>query len=194
MIILVSGKMRSGKDTFANYLTGKLRSPWDPYGEWVPIKFADELKNRTCAFFGEDLDFEAPLIKEMYRPFLISVGQLCRDINPDYWAMRAAQKIERLKNEDYSNFIISDCRFPNEIDYIKRVFSDELIITVRIVARLAKMEERGAMPRFFNDESEISLDNYHFDYTIDNSSSLGEFNHQIDKFIEGYNLCAVPKE
>ena len=67
----------------------------------------------------------------------------------------------------YPSWVITDMRFPNELDYIKAKGG----ITIRVnTTRAGKVS---------NHESETALDNHNFDYVIDNSGSYEDLINKV---------------
>jgi hypothetical protein len=82
---------------------------------------------------------------------------------PDFHVNRTCENMDILQ-EDFDFFIIADCRFPNEIEYVKQYFGEDSVYTVRVhrmnfESRLT--EEQRQHP------SETSLDDWEdWDYKI----------------------------
>ncbi len=189
MIILVSGKMRSGKDTLADYLV--------KHAGFSRTAFADYLK--VCALriikSGEDFDnthrkeaiefFDNTSIRKQYRPFLIGLGQLLRNtVDINFWCSHVLTAC-------YGDTVISDCRFPNEIDYFKNntfmQHNNQNIIACRVNATDEVRIARGAQIELADDISEIALDNYNFDYILDNNTTPADFYKKIEIFLQDVN-------
>ena len=88
--------------------------------------------------------------------------------------------IESLKafGSEYDYVLIPDCRFPNEVDAMKDSFPT---ISLRI--------ERIDFESDLNDEqkshlSEIALDNYNFDYTIETISDMKYLKSKVKEFYD----------
>jgi hypothetical protein len=75
------------------------------------------------------------------------------------------------------NWIITDMRFPNEFDAVKARNG----ICVRIVRH---NHPHDTEPHI----SETALDNYTFDYTIDNSSNFGDLIEQVRSMLKQFKL------
>lgn len=141
--IILNGKSKSGKDTFA-----KILQQIDP--SFVRIAFADELKKKAAKILGITLE-ELETHKEQYRQFLIFGGHLGREIDPDVWVKLALQ-VPKLPNR----IVITDCRFENE------AFSSDCLLTGynRLFLRIETSKEnqlaRGCT--VFEDKSENDLD------------------------------------
>jgi len=193
MIIGISGKARSGKDTFATMLATELNKvSWPSY---VMMAFANELKLRCQAAF--DLTFEQLWgeDKEKYDqrypkargilPYCIGNRDdgkglevleerkhwTAREIMQDYGAFyRTIDNQFWIKNlfkvaeeKEYTSVIVTDVRYINEADYI--IDNGGYVIRV----------ERENKDSVHNEEhpSEVELDGYNrFDFVIDNSGTL----------------------
>jgi RNA polymerase sigma factor (sigma-70 family) len=169
-IVILSGKAGAGKDTFAEMLGGA----------WERISFADEVKATCSELVDLHMDFfhkrelkDSPMLIggkiQTPRDLCVSVGMYYRGIDPHYWTKKAVEKIRNSKSEF---FVITDWRFPNELEAIQRAFetedssgdsSSKAVHSVRIVGRDALGSTH---------ESECALDNYPVDYVIINRSSL----------------------
>ena len=192
MILLISGKMRSGKDTVADYLCGM-------HG-FIKISHADALKQDCYNLIGRPDGnltiaetrrfFDVPETKKKYRGLLIGVGQLMRDINPDWWVNQTFASIEsELIQSDEVNIVVPDCRFENEINYIQSgckglLFHHEDASVVTLRMESDHRYSRGAMAEFDEDISETGLDGYaRWDYTIQNSGTKGELFDSVEAMI-----------
>ena len=122
MIIGLTGLARCGKDTFCNYAREYLKS----YNyESQRLAFADELKKDIDAFLIEKLGIsaftEVTAEKEIIRPMLTTWGtEIMRKQDDLHWVKKVEEVIvENQKNDTVS--IVTDIRFPNEIDYIHKI-------------------------------------------------------------------------
>lgn len=198
-IILLSGKKGAGKDIVSDILG------YDTY------HFADALKTsagRTfninqSFFYDRDLKDSALLqypvqltdatTRSIMSLFIDSVwvtdegikyhtprtlalieGAMRRLIDKDYWVKKTLADVESdMKIYDEQVAVIADWRFPNEAEYIKDNFKGQTI-TVRV-----------NRPGFDNshDASETALDDYNFDYVIDNDKSLEWLKSEVDTFL-----------
>lgn len=122
MIIGLTGLARCGKDTFCKYAREYLKS--NNY-ESQRLAFADELKKDVDAFLIEKLGIsaftEVTEEKEIIRPMLTTWGtEIMRKKDDLHWV----KKVEKIINENQKNKIVSivtDIRFPNEIEYIHKI-------------------------------------------------------------------------
>jgi hypothetical protein len=130
LIIGLTGTKNSGKDTIGNYLANKYA--------FTKICFAEPLKKSCQVIFGftnyqlndvtakEKID---PYWKYSPREILQKVGtELFRDklgqmfelIGDDIWVKILHRKITDMINDGVDRIVITDVRFPNEANYIKK--------------------------------------------------------------------------
>lgn len=188
MIIGVSGKIGSGKDTFASIMRDL-----QPEYNWDVRKVAGKLKEVASLITGvplikwEDQRFkDSPMTGEWgmtYREFIQRLGTdgFRNNVHPDIWVKSLfSEYLMKTKawNDDccatfneFPNWIITDIRFPNEAEAIR--------------------EKGYPLVRIYRKESsdthysEIALDNYkRWDYVIDNSGCMEYFISQVKSFAE----------
>ena len=192
MIIGISGKAGSGKDTAAKMLEVLYANPDISYEDFSNRKyknfadiqivhFADILKETVQVLFGigewetntqEGKKTTIEWIGKTVRELLQGVGQGLRDaIDPNLWI-----KVLFANTENWSNYIIADVRYPNEVDAIK----ERNGILLRIDRKNA-----GAG----NHSSEIALDDYkEWDVHIENNGSLESLFEAMKVFIKNYPI------
>ena len=165
-IIGISGKKGSGKDTFAQFLKEELEKQ---LGKTVKVdSFAANLKY-CCAlisgqpdylFCNQDMkDRKAGFLNFTNRELMQKFGDLTRSLDKDIWVKSLFNKYLYLDNPP-EYLIISDARFKNEAEHIKKLDG----ILIRIESDRVKED---------NHISEIELDNYSkFDLEISNNKSL----------------------
>ena len=169
MIFLVSGKAGSGKSTFAELLSDQLENS-------LIINYADLVKyvaKEYCGWNGEKDKTGRALLQE------IGTERGRNYVHKDIWVSMVAAIITVLDNR-YDNFIIADCRFPNEIDYWNE-YGWEDVYSIRIdrpnyESALTEIQKQH--------ESEIALDDYGFDYVIENSGTLEDLNDAATAIIQ----------
>lgn len=177
-IIIVSGKKRVGKDTFAiNFIRNGYQR----------IAFADQLKKDYKDFMVNIMKADRHLIdchgfqKDKGTGFFRGgeeitnregmqwYGQIIKDFFNEYYWVDIVCNIIKQTNK---NFIITDARFPFEINRVVESLSHDFrIIKVRIKRNTGLID---------NHISETALDNTSdndFTYVIDNNSSLENFHH-----------------
>jgi hypothetical protein len=105
------------------------------------------------------------------RQLLIEHGSFRRSQNIDYWVDIVAKNIKKDSNE---KFVISDNRFPNECIGIEKHFPNAQVLKCRI--------DRFDKPPLM-DHSEIAMDDYKFDFILENKGSIDEFYNSIENII-----------
>lgn len=156
LIIILSGKQFSGKDTVAKILLDKLPS-------FRRIGLADAIKIKYSERTGLSVE-EIETNKSTYRPDLIALGNEGRAINPDYWINTIL--------EQKDNVIVPDVRMPHEVDMFKK----NNAFCIRVEASAKARSERGKLTKE-DDYTEIALDNYNdWDYVIQNE---GDYNQLL---------------
>jgi hypothetical protein len=201
MIIAISGKINSGKDTVGKiiqYLVIKSQGydiNWkyftninlvseqsaEIYSNWKIKKFAS---NVTKAFEiinnvnYHKLDRET---KEKVRPSYIKFAENCKKIfGKSVWINSLMSEYNyQLHNKKYNsdiaiypNWIITDMRFLNEMRAVKSKNG----ITIRINKKDYNYE-------FKEDKTEIELDNAIFNYEINNSGTIEELIEKVKKVL-----------
>ena len=192
MIIGISGKAGSGKDTAAKMLEVLYANPDISYEDFANKKyknfadiqivhFADSLKETTQVLFRigewetntqEGKKTTINWIGKTVRELLQGIGQGLRDaIDPNLWV-----KILFANTEGWTNYIIADVRYPNEIKAIK----ERNGILLRI-------DRKGAGAG--NHSSEAALDDYkEWDVHIENNGSIEDLFEAMKIFIKNYPI------
>ena len=134
------------------------------------------------------------------RELLQIIGTECiRDkVHPNAWvnALFADYKYEIHRSEVptraagfidqhvYPNWIITDMRFPNELEAVKSRGG----ITIRVNRPYTTVVGGNGIPATFNQNqfhpSETALDNAEFDYTIENNSSIEDLIHIVSLILK----------
>ncbi len=160
-VILIGGKARSGKDTMAEIIMNELEST----GKKVcRIQVGQYIKYYAMKYFGWDGSEETKP-----RDLLNKLGtEIIREkIDPDFHVDRLIQDIKIL-SYFYDTFIVSDIRFPVEIEKTRGAFSNVASIKIN-----RESDELNAAQK--HHISETILDDYKgFDYYVDNNGSLEE--------------------
>lgn len=169
--IMIYGKARSGKDTLAEFLYTHLESK----GYRVKIMhFADLLKYICTEFLGWN-----GLKDDKGRAMLQSVGtDIIRSKNKDFWVDFLAN-IVTFFHKEWDYVIIPDCRFLNEINFLKEKGVSP--ITVRVVRpNFTSL----LTPKQKSHESETALDSYVPNFTIINDRDLRSLEKNAYKLLE----------
>lgn len=204
MIIGLCGLIGSGKDSVAEFLVEK--------HNFKRLAFADTLKDVACLLFDfdrnmiEGKDSEQRKIRESADEYwskkfgfdfsprlsLQMIGDGLRQVtHPDLWIWKVENELKK-----YENVVISDVRYPNEVNMIKKnggkiwnIFREtpEWFNTAWTKNyHLAGIEPTGEF-RFFEYNgkrihySEWAMIGYHFDKTIDNKGSLELLYSEIER-------------
>lgn len=192
MIIGISGKAGAGKDTAAKMLEVLYANPNISYEDFANrryknfadiqiVHFADTLKETAQVLFRigewetntqEGKKTTINWIGKTVRELLQEIGQGLRDtIDFDIWV-----KILFANTEGWSNYIIADVRYPNEVKAIK----ERNGILLRI-----DRESAGAG----NHSSETALDDYkEWDVHIKNNGSIEDLFEAMRIFIKNYPI------
>jgi hypothetical protein len=212
MIIGICGFIGSGNDTVADYLVN--------FHEFRRESFANTLKDAVAAVFGWDRTLlegrtkEAREWREQVDPWWaerLAMPTLTPRWVLQYWGTEVCRKafhddiwIASLENKLRSSkdhVVISDCRFPNEIDAIKK--AGGMIVWVK----------RGELPAWYdsaisaNRGSNIGLNDMKlrgihasewawlgcgFDVIIDNNSSIDDLYTQAKDLVISNKIALAP--
>lgn len=190
MIIGINGYAGSGKDT-----VGEIIKQLQPHEHWEIKKFAGKLKDVASTILGiptlmfEDQEFKKKTLPQMWsnhglpmtvRDFLQRLGTdaLREGLHPNTWVnalmMDYKEQLINIINDEgyqfeerYPNWVITDCRFPNEAIAIKNQGG----VIVRI--------NRPGINAVNAHPSEVALDHWHFDYVVENDEGIVELKHQV---------------
>ena len=171
-IILISGKAGHGKDTVGEYL----EKYYSNAGKKVLVcHFGDAVKHVCTKFFGWD-GRKTPEGRKLTQHVATDTT---RALYPNFWADFII-KLLHVFYDEWDIVLIPDLRFTNEVESMKNWFTD--VITCRV-----------NRPNFIREEftedtlshvSENQLDDYNFDYVIENNSTLDDLYKKVDSFIE----------
>jgi hypothetical protein len=194
MIISISGKIGSGKDTIAEIIKEKM-----PAAGWEVKKFAGKLKEVATLLTSIPVDkFEDQSFKQTFLPEewnrdfseFIETGVVRYHKNVPMTVRDLLQKLgtEAMRNglhenvwvnalfSDYqnnSNWIITDTRFPNEID-----------ACVHRGAICIKVVRDSGNHIGTTHASETALDDYNqWDYIVDNTGSVENLRRKVDEIL-----------
>lgn len=181
MIIALTGHQQAGKDTAANYLVYEY--------DYTHIKFAGRLKQISAMMFGWTDDYVNGPLKDRIDPkwgisprqfqqFLGDVmksrylGKFCPEfdrINGDsFWVRVVEEQLVSIQNDD---IVVSDLRFPQEYDMLRRYGAT----IVRIVR-----------PGFENHDkhwSESFIDKMDVDFQLTNDNTVDKLYVDIDSLL-----------
>ena len=214
MIIGICGFIGSGKDTVADFLVN--------FHEFRRESFASTLKDSVAAVFGWDRTLlegrtaEAREWREQVDPWWAERldmptltprwvlqywgTEVCRrSFHDDIWISSLENKLRNSKD----NIVISDCRFPNEIEAIKK--ANGVIVWV----------QRGVLPEWYDDAvsanqgnnigiNAMKLRKIHasewawlgseFDHVIDNNGTIDDLFKQAQSLVIGQQIPLFPED
>ena len=214
MIVGITGFIGSGKDTVADYLVN--------FHEFRRESFAATLKDAISSVFGWDRTLlegrtkEAREWREQVDPWWaerLAMPTLTPRWILQYWGTEVCRKgfhddiwIASLENKlrnSRDNVVISDCRFPNEIEAIKR--AGGMLVWVK----------RGDLPVWYEDAlaanrgsnvgaNQMKLHKIHasewawlgcrFDHVIENNNSIDSLYSQVANLIVGDQIALSPSD
>ena len=215
MIIGICGFIGSGKDTIADYLVN--------IHQFRRESFANTLKDAVAQVFGWDRDMlegrtrQSREWRERVDPWWAKRLNM-PDLTPrwvlQYWGTEVCRRAfhddiwiaaleNKLRNSN-DDIVISDCRFPNEINSIKAAGG----IVVRVVRGVepdwydaAVSANRGPngnstwalsrakLERLKVHASEAAWVGTKFDATVDNNSSMDHLLNQINDLVQGLRVA-----
>lgn len=153
--IALTGKMRSGKDTFAKMLM--------ELDEFQHVKFSKGISEIVHKFIPSNINGQK--LRSAYQ----LIGQTMRAIDEDVWIRYAFKDIDMSKN-----IIVTDLRQENECQFLK----DNGFTIIKIVAddndRINRMNELHDKysKEDLNHETELAVDNINEDIVVCNDSTL----------------------
>lgn len=173
-IIAVSGKIGSGKSTLTSYLKRMYPGIEEKF-------FAEKLKRLVALLAG--VDYELTLTQEGKNTFVpefdLTIGEMCQQLGTDVLRKNFRDDIW-IKSlfadiKPGGTYVISDCRFKNEAEELKKLGA----VIIRVNRPNNPVAEKSG--RDLTHISETDLDDYDFDYTIDNVGTYAEFMQKIDE-------------
>ena len=175
---MISGKSGSGKDAAAFIFKEKLAKEHSV----IFIHFADLVKYYAVQYYGWDGQKN-----EEGRYILQTIGTtIMRGYDPDYWARIVAEFLAANKKE-FDYVLIPDWRFINEYEVVSNYNKD--IITIRI-NRYDADGKPYINPSLTPDQathiSENQLDDFCFDYILENMGGIEMLEEGIEKIIKDW--------
>jgi hypothetical protein len=204
MIIGICGFIGSGKDTIADYLVN--------FHEFRRESFASTLKDAVAAVFGWDRTMlegrtkEAREWREQVDPWWaerLSMPTLTPRWVLQYWGTEVCRKsfhddiwIASLENKlrnSKDDVVISDCRFPNEIQSIKN--AGGMIVWVKrgelpdwydtaLGANNGIVPDQELLKKLKVHASETAWVGTEFDFVLENNTSIDELYLKIESLVK----------
>lgn len=188
-IIMISGKAGSGKDTVANFFKDELIAS---NKRVLVMHFADLVKYYATQYFNWDGEKN-----EAGRNLLQEIGTtVMRGRYPEYWAEIIGKFIDAYTIPEHSFFdyiLIPDWRFINEYEvvYDYAAIQNNETITIRI-ERYDDAGLKWKNPNMTSDQlnhiSECELDNFAFNWIIENRGTLEDLKNSVNEILKGENF------
>ena len=174
-LFLISGKAESGKDSFYHLAT-EIREE-DSNDAFARLSFGDEVKSVAYKAFKWDGKKDVK-----GRRLLQWLGDGAREYDENIWITRTIEHFGALKHGENSKVFFTDCRYPNEIELVKQYGEmwGYKVITVRVNRpnHVSKLTETQLL-----NTSETALDNYTFDYVLENVGTLEEYKEKVARVL-----------
>ena len=173
MIIGISGKKRSGKDTI--YRLIKELNGIHP----LRAAFGDQIKEEVADVTGVEVD-HIEENKEHFRPMLQWWGSdFRRHYNGEsYWLDKMLAKMQTLAAKEV--MVITDVRYPNEAELVKQAGG----IMIRVDRRTGLEDPHS---------SENLLDDFEgFDYRLTNNGTMFDLKEKVQRIVD-HHCCISPK-
>lgn len=171
--IAIIGKAGSGKDTVAKLLNKIVTPSFDR------LAFADAMKEFYHDIFNVPTE---PKPRHGYQWF----GQVMREHDPNVWVKQMEERFQRSKAMyNGEPVIITDVRQPNEYEWCYKNGFIFVKVTAVDDVRLDRMRRRGDdfKPEDLNHETESYIDNFDYDFLINNSGTIENLKPQIKKLV-----------
>lgn len=215
MIIGICGFIGSGKDTIADFLVS--------HHGYRRESFASTLKDAVASVFGWDRimlegttkasrawreqedEWWSERLGTKVTPRLVLQlwgTDVCRKAyHDDIWIASLENKLRKIED----NIVISDCRFPNEIQAIKNL-GGEVIRVIRgaepawydkAIDCNAGMKRIGwSIAKMVLEDQGIHASEYawvgtNFDHILDNNSTLDNLHKQVNDLVQGHRAAKV---
>ena len=154
--------------------------------DWIQPKYFN-CENYDEAEGGGNCSFCSCKENQMtYREFLQKLGtEAMRDgLHTNVWVnalfadYRAIERIPEKRMSIMPNWIITDMRFPNEMDAVK----DKGGVTIRVNRPVHSLSQENNAVQLH--PSETALDNAEFDYVIENSGSFDDLMLKVEAILK----------
>lgn len=187
-IIAITGRMRNGKDTLANYLIEKY--------DYKQLSFAEPIKQISMILFsftneqcyGNEKDCIDERWKVTPRKVFQYIGtdlfrkqmkEILPNIEENFWVKVLQEKIKvELNKNKNSRFVISDMRFFNELTGLKKL-AEELNISLMSI----RVTRPSINQETIVHESESNINKIEVDYDILNDKTISDLYDYFEKNI-----------
>ena len=185
-IIAITGRKRNGKDTLANLLIKKYN--------YVQLSYAEPIKQICKVLFGftdeQCYGNEKEIIDKNWNIMPRSAFQfigtelfrkqmkyLIPNIGEDFWVKCLHENIKRMvKNDPNVKIVITDVRFPNELEGLK-LLSKQIHINM-VSVRVTRASINKDLDQH---ESEILIDKLDVDFDVKNDQEIKDLYESFEK-------------
>lgn len=155
-IIIINGKPRSGKDTFAEYL-GKIANV-------EKYSIIDKVKEIAAQCGWEGRKGEAD------RKFLCDI-KILTELYNDMPFRTVVEKVKMFNDDDSKEVLLIDMREPRDIARAKRELGAYAIFI-----------DNDRVPEIKSNVADGTINNFNYDYRVDNNGTLEDFEKEIQRF------------
>jgi hypothetical protein len=180
LIIAISGKKRSGKNTVGEFINDYFNHD-DFFNSVRFYAFGDAVKETAAIMLGLDIDyFKDDKVKDEIFTFIggktftgreilqiVGTQALRENFCDTVWITNINQKLFVSR---FDINILTDLRFISEYEYLRSLIKFEVIF-IRVNNNRLKDQDQH--------RSEIELDDYHFDFTINNYGTIEELKEKV---------------
>lgn len=181
VIIVISGKRKSGKDYTADAIVKRLSEK-----NCIVIRVASPIKKHFCQKYNMDYTeiMTASQYKEQRREEMIKWGEAERAKNPSVFCWAVSKEAV---SSGKPVWILSDARRPTDVEFFGEYAekNDASFFSIRVSADVQTRESRGwKFTKGVDDvDSECALDEYkRWSHSFENSSSSSNVLSKIDEF------------
>lgn len=177
LVLLFSGKRKSGKDFVTEALQSRLGAD-----VCAILRLSGPLKEQYAQEHGLDFQrlMDASTYKEAYRSDMIRWGEEKRQADPGFFCRKIVEGVCQ------PVWLVSDTRRVSDIQWFQEAYG-AVTQTVRVVATEESRQQRGWVftPGVDDAESECGLDNLRtFDWVIENHGDEQRLEEQLEHLIE----------
>lgn len=177
LVLLFSGKRKSGKDFVTERLQSRLGG-----NICAVLRLSGPLKEQYAREHGLDFHrlLDASTYKETYRRDMISWGEEKRQADPGFFCRQIVEGVSQ------PIWLVSDTRRVSDIQWFQEAYGASTQ-TVRVVASEQSRQQRGWVftPGVDDAESECGLDNFgDFDWVIENHGDEQCLEDQLESLLE----------
>lgn len=177
LVLLFSGKRKSGKDFVTEALQSRLGADI-----CAILRLSSPLKEQYAQEHGLNFQrlLDASTYKEAYRRGMILWGEEKRQADPGFFCRKVVEGVSQ------PVWLVSDTRRMSDIQWFREVYGP-VTQTVRVVASEQSRQQRGWVFTSGVDdaESECGLDDFgDFDWVVENHGDGQHLEEQLENLVE----------